>query len=232
MTIPNIKHVAGWHRELLTEKRVLTFLKRRRGLTKASIKAAQLGYDIESQRVMIPVLDGDRVLNVRRYNPKAREGRPKIIGAKGSRVGWYVAAITDVDAESVVVTEGELDALLTAQELSRAGIEVRVVSGTGGAGTVPQNLSRFRGKRVFVAYDCDDAGRSGARKLAAKLDGIASAVHVVDLDLPGDGDDLTDWFVSHDRSAQDLWELCESSPAWTPDRPTNQRSTDELSPSP
>ncbi len=116
MTIPNIKHVAGWHRELLTEKRVLTFLKRRRGLTKASIKAAQLGYDIESQRVMIPVLDGDRVLNVRRYNPKAREGRPKIIGAKGSRVGWYVAAITDVDAESVVVTEGELDALLTAQD--------------------------------------------------------------------------------------------------------------------
>jgi len=220
------KHVRVWQRNLRKHPSAEQFLREQRGLTDETIRTARIGYDEVARRLTIPVFNGREVVNVRRYKPNAKGSTPKITSVKGSKVGWYSPPGSDPDAADIIIAEGELDALLTAQELSAAGLDdVAVLSGTGGAGKVPTDLSRFEGRAVYVAYDCDDAGRTGANRVAARLAEVAAAVHVVDLGLPGAGDDLTDFFVTHDRSAEALWMLCQDTPEW---QSGSRRDYDEL----
>ncbi len=83
------------------------------------------------------------------------------------------------------------------------------LTGTGGASTVPADLEPLRDRSVYLVYDCDDAGREGARKMGAALEEVAKEVFVVDLGL-GPGEDVTDWFVTHGRSEDELVELLEA----------------------
>lgn len=56
--------------------------------------------------------------------------------------------------------------MLTNQALGGHAV---AVTGTGGEGIVPPDLSPLRGREVFIAYDCDKAGRSGSAELTAAL---------------------------------------------------------------
>jgi hypothetical protein len=76
-------------------------------------------------------------------------------------------------------------------------------------------LEPLRGRAVFVAFDCDDAGRTGAEKWATRLAGLGCRVHVVDLGLPDKGADVSDWFTQYGRGAGDLRALLNSTPQWT-----------------
>ncbi len=116
------------------------------------------------QGFVIPCEVGSDVWSVKIRRPK---GDPKYIHVSGSVPGLYMAENLPA-FDTVIFTEGELDALLTWQEL-----ENLVGVATLGAAT---NSMRFNvatwglyllhPRYRFSAYDLDKAGRKGAESLA------------------------------------------------------------------
>ena len=145
---------------------------------------------------VLPALDDDRapVYLQARYlhpppdrgkydNPTAKHGRnPRLTNIEPLRDG---AALT-------IVAEGIPDALAAAS----AGCRAVAVLGAGLPDSrIAERLADCRGLLV-VAFDADDAGRTGARRL---LDLLRERGHtdVISLDPPGG--DLNTWLVSRGR---------------------------------
>jgi AAA domain/Toprim-like len=192
------QQTTGWHKRLLCERDRLAFLTTQRGLELKTIKNAQMGWD--GTRYTIPVRgEGGDVVNVRRYLPGAPD---KVISVRDhGQVRLYAPTDSPADDALVLMVEGELDCLKAAQECD----DLWVVTGTGGASSPPSvaTLEPLRGREVVIAYDCDDAGRKGACKLADRLATVAATVAILDLGL-ADREDVTDWLVTHSRTAKDL----------------------------
>lgn len=174
----------------------MVYLTTERGLNPKTIDKFQIGYD--GTRYTVPIRSADGVIrNVKKYL-KGNSGRAKWIGETGHNTAM-LAFTPELAANShqVVITEGEFDAILTNQAL--AGFPVVALAVTGGAGSVPRYLDDVKGREVFIAFDCDDAGSKGAQKLGDALRKVAAKVHVLDLtDLglrPGTGEDLTDYWM-------------------------------------
>jgi len=105
------------------------------------------------------------------------------------RVPYRLPELLSADPARVVfVTEGEKDA----DRL--AGLGFIATCNSQGAGKFGHELvPHFAGRKVVILADNDEAGRSHAADVAAKLFGTASAVAVVELpDLPPKGD-VSDW---------------------------------------
>lgn len=195
---------------LLADQRAMRYLRDERGLNETTIRGAGLGLD-EQGRITVQITEADDKVTTRRYS---RTKEPKWTWGKGSRASlWLREGAESPFGGSVLLVEGEFDCLIVGQHLP----ECDVATGTAGAGWVPKevDLEPLRGVEVVVIYDCDGPGRAGAAKMAAALDGVAASVRVVDLGL-GDGEDLTDWFVTHDRSSDDLRALIAETPVGVP----------------
>ena len=220
--LPSEEEVRGWQQALHTEPARMRFLYEARGLDDETIRGARLGWT--ANRFTIPVFDADkRLVNVRHYGPRAKNKMLSETGHGTPRL--YLPYLSPSDTSTVLVVEGELDCLKAGQELDDAWC----ASGTGGAGAPPsvQELEPLRGRDVVIAYDCDKAGKAGARKLAGWLETVAASVAILDLGL-GEGEDVTDWFVKHDRSADDLRNLILSAPRLEAAPPTTRRDVEEL----
>jgi hypothetical protein len=197
----------GWHDALMrgSYPDALEFLQSERGLTDETLKRFHIGSD--GQRITIPVCVNREWVNVRRYLPHAPEDRQKMLNLKGhgeSRL--YPLKVLRGNTLPVLLCEGELDCLLANQESEGKFV---AVTGTGGASVPPRDLHRLAGREVFVAYDCDQAGRDGAEKVAASLSEFGATAHVLNLaqfeGVPADSkEDVTDFFLKHAGSAGDL----------------------------
>lgn len=63
--------------------------------------------------------------------------------------------------------------------------------------------------------------------LAGWLETVAASVAILDLDL-GEGEDVNEWFVKHDRSADEMRNLMLSAPRLEAAPPTDRRDVEEL----
>ena len=72
--------------------------------------------------------------------------------------------------------EGESDAVAA----ESVGLPAVAVGGTQGWRSY--DAERFRDRRVVVVFDCDEAGRTAAKRVAKDLSGVAEQVRVLDLD--------------------------------------------------
>ncbi|KAA6434929.1 AAA family ATPase [Agrococcus sediminis] len=195
--LPNQNKPYEWHDQMMAKypERV-EYLKTQRGLTVETIERFKLGWD--GKRYMIPVRQGlGPWHNVRRYKPG---GDPKMLNVKDH--GTAALAFTETlsgNTLPVLVAEGEMDAMLAWQKAE--GLYA-VVTGTGGAGKVPDDLSKLAGREVFVYYDNDNAGHEGAETFARRaLAAGVTAAHVLDVCELGVerghvGGDLTVAFMS------------------------------------
>lgn len=204
--VENEASVLEWHDQLLTYERAKTYLKKRRGLSLETLDHFKLGYD--GERITIPIYCGTKLVNVRRYHPALT---PKILGAKGRGTQLW---IPDEDAlrrqEWALLCEGELDALVGWQH------GLPTATGTGGAGGWKREwVEELRNLDVVIAYDCDEAGMRGAEEVANKIWMLVKSVRILNLGL-GQGEDITDWFVVHGFSAEDLRDRIRSTPEWAP----------------
>lgn len=213
--LPDDLTILKWSKSLLgssaAQKRQRKFLIEERGISVETIRRFQIG--IFYDRLTIPVRAADgSLVNVRKYKPH-HNGSDKVIGIKGRNQPRLFPedplALAD-PSDAVLVCEAELDALIAIDRGFNA------VTGTGGASTVPASLEPFRGRKVYIAFDCDEAGRVGSVKWAKALMSIASEVYVLDLGL-ADGEDITDWFVTHGRSAKKLKKLMKRARPFDPD---------------
>ena len=156
----------------------LVYLTGERHLTPATIRAAHLGWTPgvrlptaagghwTARGIVIPWFDGDRLalVNLRRPDPTG----PKYVHAFRDRPTIFAATFTTArPGTPLVVTEGELDALLLGQEL--ADLAVVVSLGSASVQPHPATLDRLgRFHPWHTAHDADPAGDTAASKWPAR----------------------------------------------------------------
>lgn len=137
-------------------------------------------------RITIPINneDGDFIYNKYRRNPLLPETGPKYWYDKGGKALLFGAEFIK-DENVVVITEGELDALVLWSH------NIPAVSSTGGAMTFNEEwVKLLEGKQVYICYDNDKAGCSGAVRTLTMIP------HASVILLPNIGDlkDITDYY--------------------------------------
>lgn len=120
-----------------------------------------------------------------RYRNPTSGGEPKYWGKPGSTMHLYNPLRLGPNADTVIFTEGEIDALV----LVHLGYPAIGVPGAGGANRFHSSWKLlFEDTKIVVAFDGDEAGHTGAAKIVE-----AFAPHATELDVP-DGMDMNDWY--------------------------------------
>jgi DNA primase len=175
-----------------------------RGLTDETIRSYRLGY--AGDGVMYPVFVYSQLCDVRTYNYNRKDGEPKIRSRKGASPLLFPFDDWIVDERPTLLCAGENDTLLARQ------LGFNALTVTAGEGNFPKIFANlFRDKTVYICYDCDEAGRKGARSVAFTLNEVGSSVYLVDLSLEGtkESKDLTDFIIKHNHTAEDLYHKIE-----------------------
>ena len=204
--------VRDLHFALMTHQDVIDDLEIRRGIFLPTIKEWEIGWHERTKRIAIPIRDDNDVcVNIRLYS-FTQKGSQKMLSWKA---GYGKARLWPIDSltheKYVILCEGEMDRLVL------SGNGLNAVTSTGGAKTWKSDWSKqFVGLKVYIIYDNDITGDEGARKAAASIAQYAEEVRVVRLDLSGDGEDVTDFFVNYGYGINDLKELINSSQIYKP----------------
>lgn len=193
--------VEAHHKVLLNSSNMMAFLRNKRGFTEETIRRFKLGWDAD--RVWIPIQDkAGNYVNVRKYKSGAEDDKMIAYGGGYNRARLFPAENLELD--ELVIAEGETDCILANQY----GIDA--ITTTGGADTWSEEFSReLKGKRVYLCFDCDKAGKQGARQIAIKLLPYAAEVYIINLNLRGTKaeKDITNYFVDLGHSVDDFNKL-------------------------
>jgi len=154
------------------------------------------GSDFYDAVITIPYLVGSTVTGIRQKELSAKYKQP---------VGWkqrlFNADVLRTHTGEVLLTEGEFDAML-AHQMGHAAI------GCPGANQWQDSWAELFEdvRRVWIVFDNDDSGRSGAEKVKESL-GAKARIATVPAGPTGaldDHNDLTDWIVDQGHSKDDL----------------------------
>lgn len=155
----------------------------------------------EGNEISFPVFIYDKLLDVRSYRPGHE---PKIKSRKGALSGLIIPY--DVWRESdpnkwTILCAGEKDMAVARSNGFNA------ITLTGGEQSLPLFSNCFKDRKIAICYDNDDAGISGANKIAAHLFGIAKEIRVVTnfhKVCCNKGEDITDYFTKYNKTKADL----------------------------
>lgn len=190
------------HSKIWDSGPLLTAL-RERGVTDDMIRYARLGY--HNGRIMIPVFDTNRrAINVRRYLP----GAPANEKMKNTS-GYTTLALYQPEHlkfDTIWICGGEMKALVAGHYLKEHGIGA--VSVTAGEGSWDASFNKkFAGKRVFICFDIDSGGLTGAKKVASQVAMSADSVKIINLPLDikkYPKGDINDWIGQEKASIDDM----------------------------
>lgn len=190
----NDAQVKAWQSALRAEAQVRSALQDRRGLSDQTIDDFEVGWDVGHECYVIPIRDASgELVNVRSYQLDPSDDRRKIWSVKGHGSPTLYPVDELIEANEVIICEGEWDTMLTIQKGFHA------VTRTGGATSWnPEWNSQFRGLVVYVCQDCDKDGQKGALKIVKNLRDVAAEVHVITLPYEitkNHGQDLTDFWL-------------------------------------
>ena len=153
--------VESYQKRLTTAAR--RYLRQHRMIERRVIERYRIG--LESPRYTLPIPEKGRYVDIRRWlRPEKREDTPKILSWKTGYGGARLYPEDQLQEPTVVLCEGELDALA----LISCGIPA--ITLTSGAATWPQSASKaLQGHRVYILMDNDEAGIEGAKKRRQEL---------------------------------------------------------------
>ena len=153
--------VESYQKRLTTAAR--RYLRQHRMIERRVIERYRIG--LESPRYTLPIPEKGRYVDIRRWlRPEKREDTPKILSWKTGYGGARLYPEDQLQEPTVVLCEGELDALA----LISCGIPA--ITLTSGAATWPQSASTaLQGHRVYILRDNDAAGIEGAKKRRQEL---------------------------------------------------------------
>lgn len=222
--------VKQWQRNLNDE--VLRYLREKRGLSDATIKKYQIGWDVKRQRNTIPIRDNrGNLVNIRLHNAKKD---PKIINYTegkwkyGSPARLYgLDALVKHKGKQVIICEGEWDRLLLQQE------NLMAVTSTHGCSVFrPEWIPFFKDKDVIVIYDCDSEGQTAVNTIVLKAfkNSEISSIRNVLLPLKGDKDDkdITDYLHTRGFTGADLQKLIDDTPVHTYEEESSEEEVIDL----
>ena len=202
--LPSDEDLRNWTEALLANPTAFGIMTGKRGLNKESIERFEIGW--HRDRFTIPVRDGEGVLvNVRRYNATARQPKDKMLNLTGHGEARIFLPHMLNNNDSVIITEGEMDAIIGQQN------GLPTMSHTAGASVWKAEWSPlFEGKIVYICYDVDTAGISGAKKVSHALAKFAKAVYIVKIPLTTKGSDLTNYLVDNGYTGANFRDLMEA----------------------
>ncbi len=191
------------------------------------------------ERVAIPIRDAEgKLRNIRLYKPGAKEYKIISWGRDYGRARLF-PALPAAD-ETILLCEGEPDTLC-ALALGFAAITQTSKTRSWAA----EHLAPFYNRDVVVCYDADQAGQKHAQHALKALAPVAASVRELewppfmgrtpDGDWPKDhGQDLTDYFIKHKKTPEDLRELIARAPVFeapveiAPEAPGAQASENQF----
>lgn len=202
---------------------VLKFMQEKRGWSLEVIERFRIGYNekqgfgspgnIGAQRITIPVFDDfGNLVNIRSYQPGAE--KYKLVswstGTKKKKT-WQGFGETRLYPSGMIAKAREENAILYLVEGepdSLCGIShgLFCATQTAGADTWKDEWNpRFKGMHVRLGYDNDEAGISGMLRVCKHLPSFAAKVECVSWpEFMGEKEDLTDWFMKHGKTKEDL----------------------------
>jgi hypothetical protein len=200
--------VESAHMRLMASGALVEWLGTHRGLSVDTLNRWQLGHD--GTRYYIPIRDE---VNIRRYKPGERQSHLKMIswreGYGGARL-WPFDSLERAATNNLplLLLEGEMDCLLALQ------MGFNAITVTGGAGTWRSEWNTMvAGRDVWICYDIDGPGRTGALRVAHELARVVHSVKIIALPITEpDNADFTDYIVGHGHSAEDFYNLIARTP--------------------
>jgi len=176
-------------------------------------------------RIAIPILDIDgHVRNIRLYQPGAK--KMKIISwGKAYGSARLFPPVPRDDTGTILLCEGESDTICAISNGFNA-----ITQTTKPKKWSKEHLKVFHGRDVVIAFDADQPGQMYAFKYAGpEIYKVAKSVRVLAWpDFMGkkdgrwpekSGQDLTDFFVKHKKTALDLQRLIDNAEHFTPPEP-------------
>lgn len=208
---------------LLTTPDKLNWLKQECLWTEETIKKYDIGYDENEAAYWIPVKENGIYQNIRKYRPTADKKYSSIKGCGDKAI--YMSE--NLEHGEIYMMEGEKDCVLANQ------LGLNAISVTGGAGSFDNSWKPFFvDKHVIICYDIDEAGTSGAAKIADIIALVSRSVRNVLLDItePPNGD-FTD-YIKSGKSIQDFLALVAKTPRTEKSSPAPVDIPDEVVDSP
>jgi predicted ATP-dependent protease len=190
-----------------------------RGISDTAIIEYKLGY--AGDGIIYPVMLDGILFDTRTYNPEPVDGEPKIRSLKYAKTLLFPYDHWIKDERFTLLTAGENDTILARIKGFNA------VETTLGEGSIPKILlNKFKGKKVYIAYDCDEAGRKSAERIAFYLKDAGAEVYIVNLGLTGtkDDKDITDFFINNGKQPADLQALIDAAPLFTQEQYMEQKN--------
>jgi hypothetical protein len=137
--------------------------------------------------------DGKFLFNKYRRNPifPPKDAEKYMYDQGASMTLYGLSAVKNVPW--CVLAEGELKAL------ALMSLGIPAISSTGGCNSFKDEWLGLLPQQVFICYDTDEAGKSGARKIHQKI--LRSRI----IELPAEFNDLTDYLAKH--TADDFMKL-------------------------
>lgn len=162
-----------------------------RGITKDAAVSYRLGYVEEGEyagRLAIPYITADGSVVDIRYRTLTDQ-TPKYMSRSGSKVRLFSVSSLLGKSNTIVITEGEIDAIT----LNMCGVPAIGVPGANGWKT-HWRLLLADFTNIIVVCDGDQAGRDFGKKIAQEIDEV-QVVH-----LP-DGEDVNSFYLTNGADA-------------------------------
>lgn len=175
-----------------------------RGVFDAVIDAHKLGWGkfYGKNWITIPIPDIYGAFRFFKLRQDPNAGDEKITYPKGVEAqiyGWDTLTKTN---NQLFICEGELDRLAL---LSK---DIDAITSTHGAMTFKQEWSEKvgKGRKIYICYDNDEAGRKGAEKVAKMVEIAGNETYIVSLPKEvGEGGDITDYLIKLNGNPDDLF---------------------------
>lgn len=178
--------------------------------------AEELQVGFEKEGVSFPVFIYGELLDVRNYMPgrKAKDGRSLKVMSRPKAKNLLLPFDLWVDDERpTLLCAGEKDMAIARQGGFNA------ITFTGGEQAFPKLFkASFAGKRIYIIYDNDQAGKEGSRKIAAMLKDAGAIPHIVTNHYKvctEKGEDLHDYFCKYRKTSADLQAILDNTPEFT-----------------
>lgn len=238
----NPQDIEKWHVELFNHPKLLKELFRR-GVDEQAVRLYRLGaftYGDGHTSIRIPIYNArGEVVAIKDYNPGAstkyawpnlecnkQRWKPRT-EVKKKLCTALLFPVEQLVYDTIAICGGELKAVAAAKVLNP--LNIGAISGTSSE-TDPwtdEQLLEFVGKKVYIIYDVDEAGVTGANRIGSKLLVHTKEVYVVELPLPKSefpNGDVCDYL----RNGGDLPKLLEDTPLYVP--PPEMPTLDESEP--
>lgn len=184
------------------------------GLSHQTAEQLQIGHEREG--ISFPVYIYEELLDVRNYVPNRK---PKVLSRggsglpKGGKTLPYPFDLWRKDDRPTLLCAGEKDMAIARQ------MGFNSLTFTGGEQAFPKLFkASFRGKKIYIAYDNDQAGQDGSRKVASLLKECGAFPHVVTGHYQvctEKGEDIHDFFEKYRRTKMDLQAILDNTVEFT-----------------